>query len=373
MTAPVGRSAGRILHVLTRMRQAGTERNVLHFIEWERSAGYDVELAVGADSTFVPKDIPSHRLTWLVRAVNPFKDAIALRELRILVARGQYDLVHTHQSKAGILGRLAAFGRTRRLIHTVHMASFGPEYGPASSTLFRLAEKRCANSTDFIVFVGSELRDRYLEAGIYPRESNLIIRSPVGVEQLLATRGWSNDRRADERHSTGIVGGGRLLLAIGDLSRRKRYPLMLQRLARVLSTNDVRLAIAGEGDQRATIDRAARGLGVADRVHLLGYVPDVIGLIAAADLLVHTSAVEGVPQVVIQALAAGKSVVATDGLGLREIRRAPITIVPRSGSGLAGAVEFHLRNGSIPLDAEELRPWSTHGIDAEIAALHAQL
>src|SRR6476646_3727314 len=85
VTAPVRRSPSRVLHVLTRMHQAGTERNVLHFIEWERAAGYDVELAVGAESSFVPTDIRSHRLRWLVRAVNPLRDAMALRELRFLV------------------------------------------------------------------------------------------------------------------------------------------------------------------------------------------------------------------------------------------------------------------------------------------------
>src|SRR2546421_2639374 len=135
----------RILHIATRHRRFGAERRLLHTIEYERRAGHDVELAVGPESDVsqVPADIPLHVVPSLVRSVRPYHDLAALRELRKLVDRG-FDIVHTHQSKAGVVGRLAARDRTKAIVHTVHMASFGPGYSRKDSAAFLAAERYCA-------------------------------------------------------------------------------------------------------------------------------------------------------------------------------------------------------------------------------------
>jgi glycosyltransferase involved in cell wall biosynthesis len=162
------------------------------------------------------------------------------------------------------------------------------------------------------------------------------------------------------------------MLAIGALHPRKRYRLMIGNLAPLLRESDARLAIAGDGGERDSLQRAAIRHGIAGRLHFLGDVHDIAEPLAVADLVVHTSSVEGVPQALVQALAAGKPVVATDVTGLREIPGAPITIVPPSGSGLAEAAARTLESGSpTALEPSVFRPWTHISIDLEIAAFHA--
>ncbi|HYX44592.1 MAG TPA: glycosyltransferase, partial [Acidimicrobiales bacterium] len=157
----------KVTHVITRLGRGGTDQNVLHFVDWQRRHGHDPRLVVGEDSdtASVPPWLPLEVLPTLVRDPQPVADLRAVRGLRRLLARDEPDVVHTHQSKAGILGRLAAVGRGALVVHTVHMASFGPSYG-RSSAAFRVSERVCAPMTDVIVTVGEDLRRRYLQSGI---------------------------------------------------------------------------------------------------------------------------------------------------------------------------------------------------------------
>jgi glycosyltransferase involved in cell wall biosynthesis len=130
--------------------------------------------------------------------------------------------------------------------------------------------------------------------------------------------------------------------------------------------------IAGEGTERSALERLATRKGVANQVRFLGHVEDAAGPLAAANLLVHTSSIEGVPQVVIQALAAGKPVVATDVAGLREVVGAPVAVMPTNAEGLADEVSARLEDPPAPVDAAAFSPWTCPSIDTEIAAFHAR-
>lgn len=371
--SPAGGSR-RILHIATRFLLGGAERNIAHFMEWERDAGFDVELAVGADSvdTLMPVGVPIHRLQSLVRDVSPLNDIKAVCALSSLIQNRHYDIVHTHLSKAGIVGRLAAWRHARRIVHTVHMASFGPGYSRAASVAFREAERLTGRVADAIVFVGNDLRDAYLAVGIGSSATSTVIRSPVEIEQFIATRPWTGDQRRGARMQFGIPGNGPLIVMAGVLSRRKRQELAIERLAVWAIESDARIAIAGDGN-RAPILAAAESNHLADRVHLLGHVSDMPALMAAADVLVHAAEVEGVPQVVIQALAAGRPVVATEVAGLREVEGGSVMIVPRSGLGLSRAVAAQVAMPVSAADTSAFDPWTVVRIDAQIAVLHDKL
>ena len=120
----------RILHITTRHRRGGAERNLRYTTELEVARGYDVHVAVGTDD-FVddfPPEVRRHPVDALVRDLSPVADMRATAELRELIRAHGYDVVHTHQSKAGVLGRLAAGTCSATVVHTAHMASFGPGY-----------------------------------------------------------------------------------------------------------------------------------------------------------------------------------------------------------------------------------------------------
>ena len=364
----------KVTHVVTRLGRGGTDNNVLHFVDWQRRHGHDPRLVVGEDSdtSAVPPWLPVEVLPALVRDPQPAADLRAVRSIRRLLARDAPDVVHTHQSKAGIVGRLAAVRRGALVVHTVHMASFGPSYG-RSSVAFRVAEGVCARLTDIIVTVGEDLRRHYLQHGIGRPGQYLVVRSPVRLDAFLGVRGFDAARREEIRASLGVAAAAPMLLTVGFLERRKRHDLLLGRLRPLLASGPATLVVAGDGERRPDLERLAKELGVAQAVRFVGHVDHVERLFAVADVLVHTSAVEGVPQVVLQALAAGVPVVATETEGLGEVPGAAVRVVDRSGAGLREAVAETLAGPPPPVGPERLADWTDEAVERQIAALHERI
>jgi len=370
-------SGVRVLHVVTRHVQGGgAERNLVHFIEWQQRHGMEVHVAVGAESVVsdFPPETPVHVIPSFGRAIHPWNDITSMRAVEHLLDQHAYDVVHTHESKAGIIGRLAARNRVGALVHSVHISSFGPSFRwPVSKTFF-MAERLCARYTDLFITVGTELRDTYVAAGLGPRDAYMVARSPVNVEAFYEVRGWNEDRRKRARAELDLPPTGDLIIAVGNLERRKRQHLLISELASLLKQRDAYLVFAGDGRERQPYEALASELGVADRMRFLGHVARVQRLFGIGKLLVHASSREGVPQVVIQALAAGLPVVATDVEGLREIPGAPVDIAPRSGTGLRPRVARALdtaRPERLPFEA--FSPWTDSEIEAQIERFHDQL
>jgi glycosyltransferase involved in cell wall biosynthesis len=316
----------------------------------------------------VPHVIPD-----LVRDVSPTDDVRALQALRRLVRRHRFDVVHTHQSKAGILGRLAARGAAPVILHTIHMASFGPAYNAIASRGFQWAERYCAPATTRIISVGRELATMYLAARIGRKEQYTVIRSPIDLTRLDRVRSATPAERAAARTGFGLAGDLPVALVLASLEPRKRVALVLRALAPGIAAGRLQLLIGGDGPERWNLEKLAAELATSDRVQFAGHIDDVVPAFTAADMLVHAATVEGVPQVVVQAFAAGVPVAATEMIGLRELDDPPMEIVPASGGGLAGAVERALAARRAPLPASVLEQWSPPSVHAAIAELYSSL
>jgi glycosyltransferase involved in cell wall biosynthesis len=363
----------RILHVTTRHRRGGAEKNLRYTTELELARGYEVHVAVGTEDLVddFPPGVCRHPVEALVRDLSPVADARATAQLRALTHAYGYDVVHTHQSKAGVLGRLVARTCPAIVVHTAHMASFGPGYRRGHSAAFLATERLCARVTDLFVFVGRDLQRRYVQAGAADLGRSRVIRSPIpNLPRILALRQQRNRARSGD-----IARGTALILAIGALDRRKRHALLLGELAPLLARGDAMLAIAGEGPEMDALRALSTQLGLDRAVRFYGYVADVEPLLAKADVLVQCSAVEGVPQAVIQALTAGVPVVATETDGLREIENAPVRIVGPDAAGLRAAVTRTLAApDERPIVAEEaVRPWLPEEVDRRLHAFHELL
>ncbi len=366
----------RILHVATRHRVGGAERNLLHTVSRELDRGFDVHVAVGTED--LEDDFPSetrvHPLPQLVREVSPRADRRAFSDLQKLIRAFRFDVVQTHQSKAGAVGRAAARQAVPVVVHTVHMASFGPAYGRGQSAMFLALERWLARFTDRFVFVGAELRRRYEAAGVVAGGRSVVVHSPImNLEALVELRGCKSDRRERARRAIKIPAGRRVVVMIGALDRRKRHALAIEALSPLLAGGETQLVIAGQGPELEALEDLSSRLGVADAVRFVGYVEDVRTLFAAADVFVQASTLEGVPQTVVQALAAGVPAIATAVDGLREIAApAPrLSILPSDGRGLAALVSARLATGPIePARAELLARWLPGTVDAQLDHLH---
>lgn len=363
----------RVLHVATRHRRGGAEQDLLHWMRCERERGYDVELVCGVDSdpADVPEEIRTRVIGSLMRAPSPRADLRGLQQLRRLIREGGYDVVHTHQSKAGVLGRLAARGHARRIIHTVHMPSFGPGYRRLSSRAFLAAERYCGRFTDQYVCVGDDVLQRYVDSRVAPRERFFTVRTPIETDRFIAVRSLAPAERDHYRGILGLPHGVAVAATIGSLERRKRHELVIRELAPLLRAGSLHLAVAGSGPEELSLRKLSARLGVADAVHLLGHVERLEDLLAVAGVVVHASCVEGVCRVFVEAAAAGVPVVSTDVEGAREVPG--VTIVVRDGSGMTEAVERTLERPAEPVDPDSLSEWKSSAVSARFDQFQERL
>ncbi len=307
----------RVLHVITRMIIGGAQENTMlscALIDPERFPStlltgvetgpegslHDECRARGVKIEFEPA---------LVRAVDPWRDLRAADRLTRAIREGGYDVVHTHSSKAGILGRIAARrARAPVVVHTAHGWPFSrPDPGPVRSLWIAL-ERRYAPRCDALIVVGSRDREDGLKLGIGRPEQYRLIRSGFEIE---AFRGGP-ERRAEARRRLGIPGDAYVVGSVGRLSAQKA-PLDLMEAFRRFAAGrpEAHLSIVGDGPLRPEVERFAAAHGLASRLSLPGLRQDVADLIPAFDVFTLTSRWEGLPRVIPQAMAAGLPVVAT--------------------------------------------------------------
>ncbi|MBI5310334.1 MAG: glycosyltransferase, partial [Actinobacteria bacterium] len=282
----------KILHVTTHWQAGGSERNIKHHLECLSDAGHEVALAVGEPRTSdleLPGHIAVHAIPSLHRRPGALRDSRALRDLKSLLARERFDLVHTHLSKAGLLGRLAARSSGTLAWHTVH----GPQM--LGNPLYRAAERSVNRATDRLTFVGHDLRGAYMQSFSALPQSD-VVRSPVDIDRFRSVAPADpHAERIDVLVATRLVNGK-------GLER-------LTELASVLP-DTVSFTVAGDGPLLERLRASVARERLSHRIRFAGYVPDIDRAIGEAHLLLNLSTLEGLPQVVVQSVAAGRPVVA---------------------------------------------------------------
>ena len=227
------------------------------------------------------------------------------------------QVVHTHSSKAGILGRLAARLEGVSTVHTVHGFGFTPLQAAPTHFFFRAAEKTMARFTDHFVTVSETDRRRGIEIGLFPPDKATVIRAAIDLGRFQA----AIDGEA-VRERLGVPIDVPMVTQIGNFKPQKA-PLDFVRVAAAVHQThpDAWFVMVGDGPLREPAERLARELGVADRMVFSGWWNDVPGLLAATTVSVLTSRHEGLPCSVVESLAAGVPVVATAVDGTVEVVR----------------------------------------------------
>jgi glycosyltransferase involved in cell wall biosynthesis len=316
----------RVLHVITRLIVGGAQENtLLTAIGQHRTPGLHVTLLAGIDDgpegnlhdRAREAGVELHLMRELVRPIQPATDALALARLTAFIRRGRYDLVHTHSSKAGILGRLAArAARTPFIVHTLHSLVFGEHASPMKNAIYIRLKKLCAPLTDRIISVCDATRNGALAAGIGRPEQHVTIYSGFHIQPFLTVRDELSVAEAKRR-----VGLGPEHLVVGKVARlfvQKGHDHFLK-AARIIAEREprARFLLVGDGVLRGQLEETARSYGIRDRIVFAGLVePSAVpALIQAMDVAVHTSEREGLARVIPQASAVGKPVVgfALDG------------------------------------------------------------
>jgi glycosyltransferase involved in cell wall biosynthesis len=279
------------------------------------------------------------------REISPASDLACFGRLLALMLRGRYDVVHTHSSKAGFLGRLAArVARVRAVVHTPHGFFFLDQPSPRKRAFYLGLERVAGFATDRLIALSQTELAEAIDNGIVPARKTALIENGIQMPAPSAPDAISRLRETIAPGATHVVG------TVARFTPQKG-PLDFVRMARSLvdSTPGVHLVWCGDGELRGQVEAMARELSVTDRLHLLGYRTDVFDVMAAMDLFTLTSHWEGLPYTVLDAMALEKPVVATAAVGTRDVVQDGVTglLTPvGDAEAAARAIALLLRDGA---------------------------
>jgi len=324
------------LHISTRLIVGGSQENTILSCEEQSRRGHEVHLAFGpiygpegsmldrvAAFEHAGKHISAHEIPDMVRQVNPIRDWRATKQLRALIREIKPDIVHTHSSKAGVIGRAAAWkegGRARKLgvVHTVHGPSFHALLPAWKNAMYILSERFAARKCHAVISVADAMTEQYVRASIGTAALYTTVRSGMETERFLN----AHEHRQAVRERLGIPDDAFVLGTVSRLAEHKGHDHILDALGESLrDRSDAVLLWVGDGWWRDRLLDKTRAMGLADRIVLTGLVPpeQVAEHIGAMDALIHPSEREGLPRAVVQALLAGVPVIAHDVDGTREV------------------------------------------------------
>jgi len=323
----------KILHIITRLDMGGSAQNTM-LTCLNLSPKYEMILACGlsqesnmADSErqAVEKQLEVARrcgvrvvtIPALVRRISPISDILALYDLTRLIQKEKPDVVHTHTSKAGILGRLAArIAGSATIVHTPHGHVFYGHFGPVLSKIFLWIEKLFAPLTDRIVALTSGENRDYIDLNVYPREKLIQIHSGVDVGKFRQV----SEGTVEKKRFLGINQDGLVVGFIGWLLPIKGPMHLLKAMATVWQNHDnTNLLLIGKGDLDLELRAEAMKMSVNGRVNFFGWRSDIDAIMPLLDILVLPSLNEGMGRVLVEAMAAGKPIVASNVGGIPDL------------------------------------------------------
>ena len=312
-----------IVHLVTRLLRAGSEENTMETCRYQAQLGHRVTLIHGQkyDPYWYKHPIAGVNLVALPEMVHPLKplqDLVAYRKLCKYFVSQNPDVIHTHQSKAGILGRLASKSVPDAVVaHGIHIVPF-EGMNRLKQFAYIGAERLAARRTDQYFAVSNAVGNSFINAGIASQDQVFCVRSGMDLGRYSNAQ-WPSDWQA-LLGSTLKPNRPRIALMMAAFEPRKRHLSFLREFARMADQiPDLKLLLAGQGPQEHAVMKLVGELGLSNQVIFCGHRADPEALLAMADVMVLASKREGLPRVVVQALAAGVPAIVNNLPGLDEV------------------------------------------------------
>ena len=310
-----------ILYVITKLELGGAQKQLLSLIRGLNKEKFCPYLITGQDGLLVDEAamIPNLRLIrcrFLERPIHPVKDLIAFSFLYFFIKNNNIDIVHTHSSKAGILGRCAAKAAgTKVIVHTVHGWSFHDYQHKILYHLYVFLEKACVVFTSKIIAASLSDKNKGLAHAVGSRDKYELVRYAVD------TREFKNSAVSPAaREKLGLSGRGLVVGTVACLKKQKS-PLDFIKLAAAVKKDfpDTKFILVGDGELRRKACSLIKKLNLEGEVILTGWRNDIPLILSSLDVFVLTSRWEGLPIAVLEAMAAEVPLVATDTGGIAEV------------------------------------------------------
>ena len=315
----------RVLLVITGLATGGATNVVLDIAgHFKNQPEFDLQLITGPippgrnDVTHRAKElgIPTRVIPSLINHVNPIANLKAVADLRRIMVEGKYDIVHTHSSVAGVVGRLAALAACIPvIIHHVHGWGFHDGMSGWTRKLYLSLERLCAKFTDRIVTVSEPDIQKGLTQGIGTEDKFTLINNGIDLEK------FRQDVDVQQvRSELGLDPECKLVGMVGRLDEQKN-PLDLIRAAAIVtkSYSKVQFLIVGDGSLRPECERLINELNLKDKFFLLGFRSDVPRILPILTITAMSSLWEGLPLAFLESMSAGKPIVANDIDGASDV------------------------------------------------------
>ncbi len=318
----------RIMHISTRLILGGSQENTVLSCEGQAGAGHTVSLVYGPiygpEGSLLERvkqhgGIETIETSNLVRDLSPMRDVRCYFNLKTIIAQWQPDVVHTHSSKAGILGRLAAWkAGVPCVVHTIHGLAFHPYQTKWRNAIYIASERFAARRCHRIICVADAMRDQALAARIGRRDQYVTVYSGIDTEPFVQPKHSQQAMRTE----LGLAEDDFVLGTIARLAELKGHDDLLDALSPMMHTlPNMKLLWVGDGWWRDRLLKRIQRLGLESQIVLTGLVEPqrIPACLGAMNVLVHPSYREGLPRAVPQALLSGVPTIVYDVDGAKEV------------------------------------------------------
>ncbi len=317
----------KIAHIISRMISGGAEEDVLQTIEGLDKKKYSIDLIVGDDCK---EEVfqKSKEIGFQVIQVNGLKgkldflwDPIVLIKLLVILRKRRYDIVNTHTTKSGILGRIAAkVAGIPIIICRLHGTAIDTFSNYSLNCALMFFERLISQYTDAFISVSRLLSEQYIRRGIGSMKNHYIVYTGIKLDKFFNARNKMN--REDLIKEINIEPRSFIMGMIGRLEKAKGHKYLLDALTILKEKRkniNLILLIVGEGEEKENLVKYSINIGLEKNVIFTGYRTDIEKIMGMMDIFILSSLREGLPRVLVQAAAVGLPSVAFNVDGVPEI------------------------------------------------------
>ena len=310
-----------ILYVITKLELGGAQKHLLNLTRGLDKERFNPFILTAHDGLLVDaaRQIPGLQLVrcrFFERPIRPVKDILTLFFLYRFIRNNNIDIVHTHSSKAGILGRLAAKAAgVKNIIHTVHGWSFHGYQSGIAYYFYLFLEKLCASFSSQIIVVSQWDKRQASQHSVGRQDKLKLIRYNINLEEF---RNKAGAIRVKEEFG---LSGADLVVGMVACFKAQKAPLDFIKLAAAVANDfpNAKFILVGDGVLRKKVCALINKLNLKRKIILTGWRNDIASILSCLDVFVLTSLWEGLPIAVLEAMAAGVPVIATDTGGISEV------------------------------------------------------
>jgi glycosyltransferase involved in cell wall biosynthesis len=386
----------KVIHVITRFDKGGAAENTFLTVKGLDSSRYEVILIRGLsyESNMGPSEtravessledagstgVKIFTIPELVRRIDPFNDFKTVLKLIRIFREERPHIVHTHTSKSGILGRWAArLTGVPIIIHTPHGHVFWGYFNRWKTAVYIFLERLTASITNRIITLTEQEKKDHLRYHIADENKFTVIHSGVDLRKFSDTQ----VNAAEMKNKLGIAQGAFVVGTVGRLTPVKGQKYLIEAAAKILNKiSEIGFVLLGDGELMNELKMQAASAGISDKVKFLGWREDVAEVMSTFDLFVLPSLNEGMGKVLVEAMAAGKPIIASDIGGMSDLvihGKNGLLISPMNSDALANSIELVLRNSRMRTNMGEegqrlSQEYDANSMISKIDCLYLQL